>query len=84
MYPFVAMQLFNDDASNHNFVYDMTINRFPRIFILSKHSPSESVFLRSPLEGAGLAFHEPMRYLLWKVVIMIKKNKFNLVFYKEL
>lgn len=45
LYPFVAMQLFNDEDSNHNFVYHTTINCFPRIFIiLSKHNFSESEF----------------------------------------
>lgn len=43
LYPFVAMQLFNDEDSNHNFVYHTTINCFPRIFIiLSKYNFSES------------------------------------------
>lgn len=52
LYPFVAMQLFNDEDSNHNFVYHTTINCFPRIFIiLSKHNFSESEFSRSPLKG---------------------------------
>lgn len=45
LYPFVAMQLFNDEDSNHSFVYHTTINCFPRIFIiLSKHNFSEPEF----------------------------------------
>lgn len=52
-YPFVAMQLFNDEDSNHSFVDPTTINSFPRIFIaLSKQIFSEScVCLGIPLKG---------------------------------
>lgn len=52
LYPFVAMQLFNDEDSNHNFVYHTTINCFPKIFIILSNTISVNLsFSRSPLKG---------------------------------
>lgn len=51
----------------------MTINCFPRIFIiLNKHNFSESEFFQESLKGK-LAFHEPVKYSRWKNIITIKK-----------
>lgn len=53
LYPFVAMQLFNNEMCfKPQFCISYDNQFFPRIFIvLSKHNFSESEFSRSPLKG---------------------------------